>query len=65
MSLSALREMNFTPLDEAEAAEVMGEGSASPAQCAEWLLLAGGEILGYSCGGSYQMWMNLYNSYCR
>lgn len=66
MSLSTIREMNFTVLSEADADAVGGEGNgtASPAQCAEWEALYWLAADGESCGGSPQDWLNLINAYC-
>lgn len=65
MTLSALREMNFTSLSETEASEISGGKKLSKAQCAEiWALAQAGSV-GYGCGGGYNEYMAIYKRQCK
>ncbi|MFE7551965.1 hypothetical protein [Streptomyces gardneri] len=64
MSLSTLREMNFTTMSDNETDAVSG-GRLSKAQCAAIWANAQANMLGYGCGGSYTDYMGIYNRECR
>lgn len=65
MSLSQLRELNLPALDESAAADITGDGKKlSKAQCAYIKTLSFTSTV-YSCGGSPQDYIKMYNQFCK